>query len=65
MPSFTTELKGRNPDKLKLSEEEAWNMLNAGFRFSLFDPTTDDYRLSSPYRLAHNLTRGTITLEQR
>lgn len=64
MPSFTTDLKGREPHQLKLSEKEAWDMYNRGFRFSIFDPIEEEHRPSLPYRLLQNLTRDTITIEQ-
>lgn len=56
--------KERSLNKLKLDEGEAWEMMNKGFRFSEFNPTTETYRLSAPYRLLQNMTRDTITLEQ-
>ena len=64
MATFTTQLGERDLNKLKLPEKEAWEMLREGFRFSMFDPTTDDYRLSAPYRLLNNIDKDTLTLEQ-
>lgn len=64
MPTFTTDLKDRNTAKFRLTEEEAWKMQRAGFRFSIFNPLDEDYRISLPFRLLHNLDRGTVTLQQ-
>lgn len=64
MAQHTINRKNRNPDRLQLEEEEAWEMMNKGFRFAEFNPVTETYRLSAPYRLLHNMTRDTITLEQ-
>ena len=41
-----------------------WEMWREGFRFSVFDPTADDYRLWALYRLLHKLDKDTLTLEQ-
>ena len=64
MHSLTLELKDRDPDKLKLTEEEAWALMNAGFQFAEFNPISEQYRLRAPYRMLHQMERGTVTLQQ-
>lgn len=64
MAEYTTTLEKRDPAKLRLTEKEAFEMLNKGFRFSIFDPQAEDYRISIPYRMLQNLDRGTVTLMQ-
>jgi hypothetical protein len=63
MATFSTTTAGRNPDRLALKYVEAVDMLSAGFRFAEFNPEGD--RVSVPYRVAHNLLKDTITIEQR
>ncbi|MET3900477.1 hypothetical protein ABIB57_004443 [Devosia sp. UYZn731] len=64
MHSFTTDLKDHDTAKFRLTEQEAWEMQRVGFRFSIFNPLDQDYRISIPFRLLHNLDRGTVTLQQ-
>jgi hypothetical protein len=64
MATFTTHSEGRNVAKLDLKSDEATKMLAAGFRFAEFNPEGGQYRVSRPYRLAHNLLKDTITIEQ-
>lgn len=64
MAEYTTLLQGRDPRKLKLTEEEAWDMWAAGFRFSIFDPTNDDYRLSIPWKTLIMVGKDIVTLQQ-
>ena len=64
MAWFLTEAKDRDPAKLDLTEAEAWDMWKEGFRFAEFNPETDVYRLSAPYRVAINLDKGTWAISQ-
>lgn len=62
MATYTTLIEGRNPDKFELKGEEASDMLAAGAEFSAEQRR---FRISVPYRIAHNLTRDTLTIEQK
>ncbi len=64
MAEYTTHLHGRDPRKLRLTEEEAWAMWAAGFKFSIFDPIGDDYRLSIPWKTLIFVGKDTVTLQQ-
>lgn len=64
MAWFLTQLDGRDAAKLKLTEKEAWAMWKEGFKFSIFDPEQDEYRLSVPYRIAENRGKGTLAISQ-
>ena len=64
MLTYTTTLNKRDPDKLRLTDEEAEDLAAAGFRFSIFDPGQREYRLSAPYKILHAIERGTVTLMQ-
>lgn len=64
MIRFTLELAGRNPDKPKLTADEAAEMVTIGFRFAEYDPDGERFRLSLPYRTAQNLERDTLTIMQ-
>ncbi|WP_156461166.1 hypothetical protein [Devosia sp. Root436] len=48
MAWFLTEAKGRVPEKLALTEADAWAIWREGFRFAEFNLETDCYRLSVP-----------------
>jgi hypothetical protein len=65
MAALTTAEAGRNPDRLALKYTEAAEILVARFRFAECNPEGDRYRVSMPYRAAHNLLKDTITIEQR
>jgi len=64
MLTYTTALQGRDMDTLQLTDKEASELLAAGFRFSVFDPSTRNYRLSAPYKLLQHIERGTLTVMQ-
>lgn len=64
MPTYTTRVEDRDPDKLKLTKEEAVEMATAGFQFAEYDLEQHRFRLSIPYRTAQNLDRGTLTFVQ-
>jgi hypothetical protein len=65
MATYTTLIAGRNPDKFELKSEEASDMLAAGFKFAEFNSEQGRFRISVPCRIAHNLTRDTLTIEQK
>lgn len=65
MVSYTTRLDGRDPAKLKLKSEEARELATAGFRFSIYDESAAEFRLSIPYSTAQDLDRGTLTFMQQ
>lgn len=60
MATVTTEQKRRGPEA-QLSEREAWDMWQAGFRFSIFDPTTDTYVLTEPAEVRRQPAREAVT----
>jgi hypothetical protein len=64
MATFTTAVAGRKPDRSALKYPEAAEMLLAGSRFAEFNPEGDRYRVSVPFRIAHNLLKDTITIRQ-
>lgn len=64
MKTFTVPAAGRDPRKPKLSLAEASQMAEAGFRFSIFQPATDEYAISIPYQLAEDRVHGTLTFMQ-
>lgn len=64
MLTYTIVLGDRSADKPPLTDREAGDMAQLGFRFSEFRPETSLYRLSPSYRTLHNLDRGTLTIQQ-
>lgn len=64
MPRFTVPDAGRDSLKPKLSLEEASQMAEAGFKFSIFDPAKGEFNISLPYQLARDIQRGTLTFIQ-
>lgn len=52
MATLTTEQKRRRDPARQLTEREAWDLWQAGFRFSIFDPTTDTYVISPAAQVA-------------
>lgn len=64
MRTYTTTLNKRDPDRLQLTDEEAEDLETAGFRFSIFNPESREYRLSPPYKILYAIDRGTVTLMQ-
>ena len=65
MAWFLTKSEGRDPAQLALTEKEAWAMWREGFRFAEFNPETDCYRLSAPYKVALNIDKGTLAIFQQ
>ena len=64
MPKFTVPAAGRDPLKPKLNLAEASQMAEAGFKFAIFDPEQNEFNISRPYRLAQDMTHGTLTFLQ-
>lgn len=64
MLSYTIALGDRSADRPALSDLEAGEMAQLGFRFSEFRPESGRYRLSPGYRTLQNLDRGTLTYQQ-
>lgn len=64
MLTYTIALGDRSADTPPLTDLEAGEMAQLGFRFSEFRPETGRYRLSPGYRTLHNLDRGTLTMQQ-
>jgi len=65
MPSFTTELAGRDSARrLRFTDEEAMALYDRGFRFSLFQPATGEFHLSLPFRAVIDLEHNKLTIVQ-
>lgn len=64
MVTHTIRLDGRNPDKLEIRREEAEAMAAKGFRFSIFDPSAGEFRLTIPYETARTVEGNTLTFMQ-
>lgn len=63
MLSHTIPLNGR-ADRLRLTGDEASELYERGFRFSIFNPATSEYYLSLPLEKLIDHTHGTITILQ-
>lgn len=64
MLTYSTVLGKRDLKKLELTREEAADLMAAGFKFADYNEEGGQFRLSVPYRVAHNLDRGTLTIIQ-
>ena len=64
MPSHTVRLGGRDPHRIKLSEDEAMVLYDKGFRFSIFRPQAGEFQLSLPFQVAEDRVRETLTFMQ-
>ncbi len=64
MNTFTVPAEGRDPKKPKLRVAEATEMAAIGFRFSIFHPEEEEFRLSLPYTLAIDQAHQTLTFMQ-
>mgnify|MGYP001187815919 CR=1 FL=1 len=72
MPVHTLPLKERHPDRStsgasrwpKFTPEEAAELREKGFRFSICRPEEDEFRLSLPLQTIEDREHGTITIEQ-
>lgn len=64
MFAHTVSLEGRDPRNPKLTYEEANEMLAKGFRFSIYRPQEDLFRVSIPYQTVQDGDRQTLTFMQ-
>lgn len=48
----------------KFTAEEAAELRAKGFRFSIYRPEEDEYRLSLPLQTIEDRVHGTLTIEQ-
>ncbi|MAN76004.1 MAG: hypothetical protein CML24_02090 [Rhizobiales bacterium] len=63
MVRFKTRLDGRSPDDIKLRAEEAWQMFELGFHFSIYGEN-GEYRLSIPYEIVREIGSDRIVFQQ-
>lgn len=61
---YTITLDGRDSVWPQLSAAEARDMLELGFRFSIFDDFNGEYRLSIPYSVMRLVDRDQMTFIQ-
>ncbi|WP_127144276.1 hypothetical protein [Pelagibacterium montanilacus] len=61
---FTIELAGRDDVWPELTAEEARAMLALGFRFSIFDESAGEFRISIPYAVLRSFERDVLTFIQ-
>lgn len=64
MAQLTIQLGKRKATDFKLSAEEAEAMLSAGFRFVEYNPKSEVFRLSSPFKTLEIVDKGLLTIEQ-
>ncbi len=64
MPSHTIPLKGRTTRHPKFTHEEAETLLQKGFRFAIYHPEGEEFRLSLPLQTIEDREHGTLTIEQ-
>lgn len=64
MARLTIQLGKRKATGFKLSAEEAEAMLSAGFRFAEYNPESEVFRLSSPFKTLEIVDKGLLTIEQ-
>lgn len=75
MPVHTLSLQNRNLDRTqdrssgasrwpKFTAEQAAELREKGFRFSIYRPEEDEFRLSLPLQTIEDREHGTITIEQ-
>ena len=64
MPSHTIALNGRTTRHPKFTVDEVEALLRKGFRFSIYHPEGDEFRLSLPLQTIEDRERGTLTIEQ-
>lgn len=64
MAKYQTKLGDRDLDHVEITMEEAREMYLAGFAFSIFNEESLEFNLTRPYKLVHNLDRGTLTFIQ-
>ena len=64
MPSHTLPLRERSTRWPKFTPEEAEQLRAKGFRFSIYGPEEDEFRLSLPLQTIEDRVHGTLTIEQ-
>ena len=64
MPQHTIALNGRTTRHPKFTPEEAETLRAKGFRFSIYRPEEDEFRLSLPLQTIEDRAQGTLTIEQ-
>ncbi|MBN9316404.1 MAG: hypothetical protein J0I99_11735 [Devosia sp.] len=64
MPVHTIPLNGRTTRHPKFTQEEAETLRVKGFRFSIYRPEEDEFRLSLPLQTIEDRVHGTLTIEQ-
>ena len=64
MLTFTVPLANRDTMRPRFTVDEAFELADKGFRFSIFRPATEEFQLSLPYRVAEDRDHGTLTLMQ-
>jgi len=72
MPVHTLSLENRTLDPTtgratrwpKFTAEEAAELRQKGFRFSIYRPDEDEFRLSLPLQTIEDREHGTLTIEQ-
>ena len=64
MPQHTIPLNGRTTRHPKFTAEEVEALVQKGFRFSIYHPEGDEFRLSLPLQTIEDRDRGTLTIEQ-
>lgn len=64
MLAHTVSLDGRDSRNPKLTYEEANEMLAKGFRFSIYRPQEDLFRVSIPYQTVRDGEGKTLTFMQ-
>lgn len=64
MPSHTIPLNGRTTRHTKFTQDEVEALLQKGFRFAIYHPEGEEFRLSLPLQTIEDRTHGTLTIEQ-
>lgn len=64
MPRHTIPLNGRTTRHTKFTQDEVEALLQKGFRFAIYHPAGDEFRLSLPLQTIEDRLHGTLTIEQ-
>jgi hypothetical protein len=64
MPIHTIPANGRAAHQPSLTAAEAAELAMKGFRFSIFQPESGEFRLSYPLEVAEDRLHGTLTFVQ-
>ena len=65
MLSHTLSLNGRTGRPLNLTDDEAVQLYELGFRFSVFRPGREQCRLSLPIETVVDVQASTLTIRQK